>query len=107
MEIKEFYRRFYAEKVIKFEPYRWSQIQSKIREIKRSKEPHLDVVTVQQFFSGRDIYTLYLVKSENDYSFEVDNDVDEEVFREFPMTEEGYYKALAWCKEFFLTGWAE
>lgn len=100
MEIEEFYRRFYAEKVIKFEPYRWSQIQPNIRRIKCSKEPDTDVVLVQQFCSGGDIYTLSLVKSGNDYTFEVDID-DDEVFREFPMTVETYYKQ--WFKEFDIT----
>jgi len=90
----------YAVKPVKFEPPMWEDLAAKVEELKASKaEIHYhEVIT---FNKKDDVYGVYLIKSEDDFTIEITkNDSVSEYL--YGLSEEGYIEAISRARKIFV-----
>ena len=90
----------YAVKPVKFEPPMWEDLSAVVEELKNSNaEIHYhEVIT---FNKQGDVYGVYLIKSEDDFTIEITkNDSVSEYL--YGLSEEGYIEAISRARKIFV-----
>lgn len=89
-------------RVIRYEPPTWQDLSDKIKELQADND-EVVYISAYDFFclSRMQTFSICLCKCEGNYSIEITNHTEDDVFKEFEFSSDGYVQAVDFCGDLF------